>query len=340
MKTARRPMGVAGSASPSSISLETGTCDSPPLVAAAAAEQNDAPIELTPNRRTRPGGRGIRKATDMRIRRIHKGLAALAVATAMLLSAVLPAYATSTASSLNCHGLQATIVGTSHDDSLSGTAGNDVVVLLDGNDFFDGLGGNDVVCGGDGNDLLVGGPGNDLLDGGTGNDTLRGDVFAPTGDATGEGGDDTLSCGEGNSDRAGGDNYAPNGNASGNGGNDLIVGCESATGDNLACGQASGNGGDDVIMGARAAVGDNNNPVFCPPGGTTSGTGGNDTITGTSGGDPILIGDNSGAGGGGNDVISGLSGPDSIDGGLGFDICDGSRGKDTATNCETVIDIP
>ena len=97
----------------------------------------------------------------------------------------------SAAESLSCHGQAATILGTEGADVLSGTSGNDVVVLGDGADFFDGLNGDDVVCGEGGRDVLVGGPGNDLLDGGLGIDQLRGDVFASSGDASGDGGNDT-----------------------------------------------------------------------------------------------------------------------------------------------------
>lgn len=60
----------------------------------------------------------------------------------------------------------------------------------------------------------------------------------------------------------------------------------------------------------------------------------------SSGRDRILVGDNVDAGGVGIDDISGLGGPDSIDGGPGIDRCDGGASKDTATNCETQIDIP
>ncbi len=45
-----------------------------------------------------------------------------------------------------CHGLTATIVGTSGADELNGTSGRDVIVGLGGNDEIDGNGGNDVIC--------------------------------------------------------------------------------------------------------------------------------------------------------------------------------------------------
>lgn len=82
--------------------------------------------------------------------------------------------APATALTPSCHGLRATIVGTTGDDSLQGTPGNDVIVGLGGNDVIDGRGGHDTVCGGSGHDILRGGPGADVLIGGAGNDTLVG----------------------------------------------------------------------------------------------------------------------------------------------------------------------
>lgn len=60
---------------------------------------------------------------------------------------------------------QATINGTSGDDTLAGTTGNDTI---------NGYGGNDILYGDAGNDTLNGGDGLDFLEGGAGNDTLNG----------------------------------------------------------------------------------------------------------------------------------------------------------------------
>jgi Ca2+-binding RTX toxin-like protein len=82
-----------------------------------------------------------------------------------------------------CHGLEATIVGTSGDDVLQGTAGSDVIAGLDGDDEIIGKEGNDLICGGPGEDILKGKAGDDklkgnadddFLKGGGGNDELRG----------------------------------------------------------------------------------------------------------------------------------------------------------------------
>ena len=42
----------------------------------------------------------------------------------------------------------------------------------------------------------------------------------------------------------------------------------------------------------------------------------------------------------GMDDISTLSGGDIIDGGPGTDRCDGGTSRDTATNCESVTNVP
>lgn len=85
-------------------------------------------------------------------------------------------------STAQCHGLDATVVGTAGDDVLRGTHRDDVIVGLKGNDRIYPGGGNDTVCagpgldlvwGGDGRDHLRGGRGLDLLNGGAGRDTAR-----------------------------------------------------------------------------------------------------------------------------------------------------------------------
>lgn len=84
----------------------------------------------------------------------------------------------------------------------------------------------------------------------------------------------------------------------------------------------------------------------------SSGTGGNDLILGSSGGDNIRGGDGDDCiiGGGGddrldgqkgNDIILGGSGDDSLQGGQGIDTCNGDGGIDSGhPSCETEIDIP
>ena len=91
-----------------------------------------------------------------------------------------------------CAGQQATIVGTTGDDQLTGTAKKDVFVALSGNDVILGLGGDDLVCAAAGNDTITGAAGNDEVRAGGGNDALKG----------GDGND--LLRGGGGADRLGG----------------------------------------------------------------------------------------------------------------------------------------
>jgi Ca2+-binding RTX toxin-like protein len=88
------------------------------------------------------------------------------------------------------------IVGSMHDDTITGTpgpdfilarAGNDTVNAGDGNDRVHGNRGDDTVNGEGGNDRVWGGVGNDKVTGGDGNDVLRGRP-----------GDDSLDGGAGN----------------------------------------------------------------------------------------------------------------------------------------------
>lgn len=67
------------------------------------------------------------------------------------------------------------VVGTRHDDELSGGRKNDGIVGNAGDDELQGSIGADGICGGGGNDRLLGGPGADRLAGGAGNDRVDGE---------------------------------------------------------------------------------------------------------------------------------------------------------------------
>jgi Ca2+-binding RTX toxin-like protein len=81
---------------------------------------------------------------------------------------------------VKCRGLNATRIGNSFDNTITGTAGRDIIHGLGGNDTIRGLGGDDVLCGGAGDDTLRGGSGNDRLLGQGGRDTLRGGTGTDT----------------------------------------------------------------------------------------------------------------------------------------------------------------
>jgi Ca2+-binding RTX toxin-like protein len=73
-----------------------------------------------------------------------------------------------------CHGVAATMTGTSGADELVGTEDRDVIVAGRGADEIRGAGGNDLICGGGGRDQIEGNAGNDVLRGGRGFDSGRG----------------------------------------------------------------------------------------------------------------------------------------------------------------------
>jgi hypothetical protein len=109
------------------------------------------------------------------------------------------------ADTMNCFGVQPTILGTEGDDTLRGTGHDDIISGLAGNDKIFGSGGNDMICGGpgadiihtdDGNDRAFGGRGNDELAGGSGNDKLWGGTGWDK--LFGQDGDDVIFGGVGN----------------------------------------------------------------------------------------------------------------------------------------------
>ena len=73
-----------------------------------------------------------------------------------------------------CMGFEATIQGSSGNDTLEGTPGDDVIIGLAGRDVIYGYGGDDIICAGGGRDRVYGGPGQDIIFGQGSNDTLRG----------------------------------------------------------------------------------------------------------------------------------------------------------------------
>jgi Ca2+-binding RTX toxin-like protein len=94
------------------------------------------------------------------------------------------------------------LLGSSHNDTLSGDNRANTLVGGDGDDIISGQGGADTILGGAGNDKLNGNGGNDRLEGGAGDDTLSGgsggrDWFAYTQHSWGN---DTISDFENNRD--------------------------------------------------------------------------------------------------------------------------------------------
>jgi len=229
-------------------------------------------------------------------------------------------------------------LGTTGPDNLTGTSDDDVLSGREGNDYLYGMDGNDILDGGDGNDTLYGSNGNDDLRGGQGNDYLYG-----------EAGDDVLTGGAGNDTMNGGngsDTYYWNLGD----GDDVI-------GDSLSEPSAVNR----IVFGPGIAPSDvtsafvsgTHAKFFVSQGGSvvgsvqvsnwtynshyqtwrisfhdattwdarTYGTGGPDSLTGTSGDDTLY-------GNGGNDYLSGMDGSDTLYGGEGNDTLYGNNGAD------------
>ncbi|MEJ2574639.1 MAG: calcium-binding protein [Gammaproteobacteria bacterium] len=279
-----------------------------------------------------------------------------------------------------CEGATATIVGTTGTDHIIGTSGNDIIFGVAGGDYIHGGAGDDTLCGSDqvdhfygedGNDVLEtyggadyawGGAGNDQIFGGDQGDHLYGDdgidlvdggtgadyVFGGAGDdhVLGGAGSDHVYGDDGNDTVEGGaDNDVVDGGAGvdqvyGDDGKDHIYGGD---GDDVLHGGA----GDDILNGQNGndqVFGDDGNDSVSDSDadGDTSNDGddtihggtGDDTLNGGYGND-ILYGDV------GDDKLYGLYGDDAMDGGDGTaDTCAGGSGTDTATNCETVYQVP
>jgi FtsP/CotA-like multicopper oxidase with cupredoxin domain len=109
-----------------------------------------------------------------------------------------------------------------------------------------------------------------------------------------------------------------------------------------------GTPGDDVLTGGNGAdviQGLGGNDTITGAGGndTLCGGDGNDTVNGNNGNDWVFgeLGDDILSGGGGNDMLDGGDGNDALAGNNGNDTCDGGAGvADTATTCETILNIP
>ena len=234
------------------------------------------------------------------------------------------------------------LLGSDHDDQLSGDVGAN---QLDGGD------GNDSLAGGDGDDLLDGGAGADVLDGGAGVDWASYGlavedvtVSLETG-TTGTGGQaegdrliniENLLGGEGD-DQLSGDARANR--LRGLGGNDTLTGGD---GDDLL----SGGAGADVLDGgagyddwAAYSFATEGVAASLAEGMGTAGEADGDRLTnienlsGSDHGDWLSgdAGANRLRGRGGDDRLTGGDGGDLLDGGAGADVLDGGAGDDWAS---------
>ncbi len=164
------------------------------------------------------------------------------------------------------------IVGSDHDDWLTGSgfinklvggAGDDLLIGFEDDDILDGGAGNDTLNGGDDVDTLHGGDDADILNGDNGGDTLNGDAGNDT--LNGGNGYDFLNGGEGNDILNGG---TGNDELNGDEGNDELNGDEGNDELNGGAGIDTylfNNGdGTDTILAANDGVG--NKLVFATSG--------------------------------------------------------------------------
>ena len=268
------------------------------------------------------------------------------------------------------------IVGSEDFDLIDGLGGDDRICSLGGDDIVRGGQGNDRLDAGAGDDLLLGDlrsttgdvsshGGHDLLLAGPGDDVATGDHGAPFNEVSGTGGNDTIDGGPGFDTLIGDHNAAI---VSGAGGSDLLdtgtdddgdpafLG-EVAIGDSFGSQSLSGAGGNDSIHTretSRRLVGDHAGVAGTDP--TITAPGGSDLIVGGAENDIAIVGDHLSAttptGPSGNDMLVGNQGDDGLHGdswsplsgldfsGNGTDRCDGGPGNDTASNCESVGNVP
>ncbi|WP_158246498.1 cadherin-like domain-containing protein [Thalassospira sp. GB04J01] len=223
------------------------------------------------------------------------------------------------------------VIGTDHDDVISGNATDNTLDAGVGDDSLSGEAGDDLLVGGSGDDVLDGGDGSDTLEGGVGDDTLSGGT-----------GQDTINAG------AGDDRIVARGDGDiidGGDGSDTLDYSDADEGVRLDMSDTTGYQAGSVedraenveqVAGSSAdddlAAGSGNDQMAGGLGDDVlTGRLGDDILDGGSGDDTILgqQGDDTLSGGDGNDIISGGSGDDILFGGSGDDLIFGGEGDDT-----------
>ena len=196
------------------------------------------------------------------------------------------------------------VMGSDHNDVLTGDGADNMLIGLGGQDILLGLDGNDRLVGGDGWDALYGGADRDILIGGEGDDYMDASF-----------GDDKLIGG------AGGDEMY------GRSGIDTVLYTGSSAGVTLDLGAGTASGGDaagDTLSEIENAQGSDFDDDITGDGGANRliGRDGADTLSGL-GGDDFLRGD------AGDDTLVGGAGRDRIFGNDGADVMTGGSDGDT-----------
>jgi Ca2+-binding RTX toxin-like protein len=224
------------------------------------------------------------------------------------------------------------------DDVAYGGTGNDDINGGAGMDVLAGQAGDDALDGGGGDDGLVGGVGSDALDGGVGHDAVWGDdlvisdsrmsvwtdPYTVTFASGPDGGNDTLTGGDGDDAMFGG---AGDDALDGGAGNDVLAG-------GLGADAVAGGAGNDT------AWGDDVNLVYYYTSGQAQPfavavavlpDGGDDLLAGGDGDDLLFGGEGRDSldGAKGADQLSGEAGDDVMFGGAGADVLNGGDGRDT-----------
>lgn len=254
----------------------------------------------------------------------------LTCVVAAVVGALVPVTAAHAATPM-CHGVRATIVGTSGADTLQGTGGRDVIVGRGGNDTIHGGGGADLICGGRGADHLYGDSGADRLIGGR-------DRVHNTEDGTERIGD-TLRGGRGDDRMYAGADDRPAENIA----YDSIRWDDATRGVtiDLATRTATGEGADRFSGGEFAVVGSSYSDVVTGSDGADRiYTGpGSDLVRAHGGADVVVVDDVHRGHGGYADRVWGGDGADRISAGRGPDRLSGGRGADSLEDMGNSNDV-
>jgi Ca2+-binding RTX toxin-like protein len=221
------------------------------------------------------------------------------------------------------------IFGTSHNATLTGTTADDTI--------YGGIDRN-TINGGDGNDTIYAGHNNDIINGGNGDDIIY--AGAGTDHIIASAGNDIINGGDGHdfvdyrNSTSGVTVKLLNGTATDGTNTDTLISIEEVIGSNFADkiigshneDAISGEGGDDILKGRQ---GDD----------WIDGGAGNDIVNGNKGDDTLFggSGDDIIHGGFGNDIIHGQSGQDTLHGRTGADtfVFDSSALSDV----DTILDF-
>ena len=231
------------------------------------------------------------------------------------------------------------VIGSAHDDVLTGGPGNDTLSGGAGHDVLNGLDGNDILDGGTGADTLHGGPGSDTADYSQRTHSVTVNLDGVANDGEPLEGDAVGSDVENAAGGSGDDHLIGNASANtlvGNGGGDVLDGLGGP--DTLRGGAGldtlNGGPGDDLLDGGSGAD-------------TINGGDGKDTADYSTRTQPVLVtidaiaddgelGEHDNVqldvenvnGGSGNDSLTGSAGPNTLSGNGGNDTLKGGAGND------------